>query len=66
MNTELFNAAIVNEEGIITNILVFDNEETMREFNAFPISDNQRIGDKYVAPKEKTIEDAIKSVFDEI
>lgn len=50
-NTELFNAAIV-ENGIIVNILVFDNEDTMREFGALRVLDGQNIGDEYMTPEE--------------
>lgn len=51
MNENLFNAAILNEEGIIENIVVFDNEETMKEFNAVRLAYGQRIGDKYIVPE---------------
>lgn len=70
--TELFNAAIV-ENGIIVNILVFDNEATMRDFGALPIADGQGIGDEYMTPEEYTekqtrermmnyVEDIVESV----
>lgn len=46
------NAAIVNNEGIIENVLIFDDEETMKEFGAVRLADGQGIGDKYMTPEE--------------
>lgn len=48
----LFNGAIVDENGVITNVLVFDNEDTMREFNALKLADGLGIGDEYMTPEE--------------
>lgn len=48
----LFDAAIVNEDGVIENVLVFDNEDTMREFGAYHLAPGQGIGDIYVTPEE--------------
>lgn len=52
MDTNLFDAAIVNNDGIIENILVFDNEETMKEFGALRLASGQGIGDVYMTPEE--------------
>lgn len=51
-NENLFDAAIVNEDGIIENVLVFDNEDTMREFGAKRLAEGQGIGDVYMTPEE--------------
>lgn len=51
-NENLFNGAIVDENGIITNVLVFDNEDTMREFNALKLVSDLGIGDTYMTPEE--------------
>lgn len=51
-NGALFNAAIVNEEGIIENVLVFNSEEIMHDFGAKRLAPGQGIGDKYISPEE--------------
>lgn len=51
-NTNLFDGAIVNEEGIIENVLVFDNEDTMHEFGALRLAEGQGIGDVYMSPED--------------
>lgn len=50
--SNIFDAAIINDTGIIENIIVFDNEETMKEFGALKLDAGQKIGDKYIAPEE--------------
>lgn len=62
MVEDLFNAAIVNEEGIIENILVFDNEETMKEFGALRLAKGQGIGDKYVTPEEYVVDEQNREI----
>lgn len=52
MDENLFDAAIINEEGIIENVLVFDNEDTMHEFGALRLAEGQGIGDTYMTPEE--------------
>ncbi len=47
----LLNYAVV-EDGIITNVLVFDNEDTAEEFGCLPLAPYQGIGDIYVSPED--------------
>lgn len=51
-NKNLFDGAIVNEEGVIENVLVFDNEDTMYEFGAKRLAEGQGIGDIYMTPED--------------
>lgn len=48
----MFTGAIVDENGIIENILVFDNEEILKNFKALLLIGRQRIGDPYLTPEE--------------
>lgn len=57
MDEKLFDAAIVDESGIITNILVFDNEDTMHEFGALRFAEGLRIGDKFEEPKKESVQE---------
>lgn len=54
-NNNVFTAAIINEDGIIENVLIFDNEDTMREFGAKHLAEGQGIGDIYITPEEYII-----------
>lgn len=66
MDKNLFDAAIVDENGIITNILVFDNKETMHEFGALRLAPRQRIGDKYIEPKEPSLSDILRDEINSV
>lgn len=66
--TNLMDYAVV-EDGIITNVLVFDNEKTAEEFGCFPLAPYQGIGDVYMTPeeyekqeRERQIQDIIDSI----
>ena len=72
-NENLFNGAILDENGVIINVLVFDNEDTMREFNALRLADGQGIGDKYMTPAEykafvdkNALQREVQNVVDEV
>lgn len=47
----LTNYAVV-EDGIIINILVFDDAKTAKEFGCLPLSPNQGIGSVYISPEK--------------
>lgn len=47
----LMDYAVV-EDGVIVNVLVFDNEKTAEEFGCLPLAPYQGIGDKYISPEE--------------
>lgn len=50
-NATLMDYAVV-EDGVITNVLVFDNEKTAEEFGCLPLAPYQGIGDVYMSPEE--------------
>lgn len=50
-NVTLMDYAVV-EDGVITNVLVFDNEKTAEEFGCLPLAPYQGIGDVYMSPEE--------------
>lgn len=50
-NKILMDYAVV-EDGIIANVLVFDNEKTAEEFGCLPLAPYQGIGDVYMSPEE--------------
>ena len=51
MNEKLLDYAVV-ENGIITNVLVFADEKTAKDFGCLPLSPTQGIGDSYLSPEE--------------
>ena len=56
---------LIIKDGIITNIIVCDNDETAKEFNAVPYYKGANIGLKYepvIEIPEPTIEDQISSL----
>lgn len=56
------NYCIVNQETqIIENIIVCENDEIAKEFDAVPSYKNARIGDKYDYIPEPTEMDELKS-----
>lgn len=57
----MFDAAIVNEAGIITNVLVFHDEQTMKDFGALLLSPGQGIGDKYITPEEYAVQQELNT-----
>lgn len=59
----ILSGAIV-DDGVILNILVFDNENTMREFNALPLAEGQGIGDEYLSPEEYADKKKVKQIVD--
>lgn len=67
-NKTLIDYAVV-ENGVITNVLVFDNEQTTEEFSCLPLAPHQGIGDIYMSPeeyKEKQFHEDIQSVVNEV
>lgn len=54
---ELLNYAVV-EDGVITNVLVFDNEKTAEEFGCLPLAPYQGIGDVYMSPEDYAHQEA--------
>lgn len=59
------NYAIV-ENGIITNVIVIDEEKYVKMFHAFPLKEGQGIGDVYEAPKEENWLDYIQDSINKI
>lgn len=52
MNNANFTAAILDKNNIIINVLVFDDENTMKKFGAKHLTEGQGIGDVYMTPEE--------------
>ena len=53
---------IVNENNIVTNIIVCENEETAKELGAVPYYDGAKIGDIYDPYNYYAIEELKKQV----
>lgn len=69
MSENILQDYAVVENGIITNVLVFDNENTAKEFGCFPLAFGQGIGDTYMAPEEysvKTFRDGVMEMIDSV
>lgn len=59
----------VVEDGIIKNLLAFDDEEIAKKFGCFPLSPNQRIGDTYISPddwKKENFEYQVRNVIESV
>lgn len=57
----LMDYAVV-EDGVIVNVLVFDNEQTAEEFGCLPLAPYQGIGDVYISPEEYARQESIRNV----
>lgn len=55
------NYCILNDKNIIENIIVCENDEIAKEFNAVPSYETAMIGDQYNPPN---LEDLSKRVFE--
>lgn len=65
---KLINYAVV-ENGIITNVLVFDDESTAMEFGCYPLTPYQGIGDAYITPekyKQQEFQSNISNIINEV
>lgn len=51
----------LNKKNIITNIIICDNKEMAKEFNAVEYYNGAEIGEIYNPPKKPTELDALKS-----
>lgn len=54
------------ENGIIVNMIVCENDETAKLFNAIPSYETARIGEVYTPPKESTIKEELLGILDQI
>lgn len=61
--TKLMDYAVV-ENGVIVNVLVFDNEETAEEFGCLPLAPYQGIGDTYISPEEYEKQEELRKIKD--
>lgn len=61
-----FNAAIVNEKGIIENVLVFNSEEIMHDFGAKRLAPGQGIEEYNTLHKKEILLNEIQMAVDDI